>query len=45
MKVTFEHKGKTKKGVITSVDDDTVFVEDSKGADWELEPDEVTVAK
>lgn len=42
MRVTFEDdKGKTKKGVITSVDDDTVYVEDKSGAEWELSPDEI----
>lgn len=44
-KVSFEHKGKTKKGVITSIDGNDVFVEDSKGGEWELELDEITVIK
>jgi ribosomal protein L12E/L44/L45/RPP1/RPP2 len=41
-KVKFEDdKGKTKSGVITSIDDDTVFVEDQKGEEWELSSDEI----
>lgn len=41
-KVKFEDdKGRTKSGVITSVDDDTVFVEDAKGEEWELSTDEI----
>lgn len=44
-KVSFEHKGKTKQGVVTSIDDDTVFVEDKKGVEWELAEDEITVIK
>lgn len=41
-KVSFENdKGKTVKGVITSIDDDVVFVEDAKGVDWELSADEI----
>lgn len=45
MKVKFEDdKGKTRSGVITSIDDDTVNVEDSKGDEWELSIDEITVA-
>lgn len=44
MKVSFEDdKGKPKKGVITSIDGDTVFVEDSKGTEWELEEDEIAL--
>jgi hypothetical protein len=44
MKVQFEDdKGRTKKGVITSIDDDTYFVEDSKGVEWELEENEITL--
>lgn len=45
VQVNFEHKGKTKIGVITSIDDDTVFVEDKKGVEWELSEDEITVLK
>lgn len=45
MKVSFQDdKGKTKKGVITSIDDDVVFVEDAKGVDWELAADEIEAA-
>lgn len=44
-KVSFEHKGKEKTGVITSIDDDTIFVEDKKGAEWELSEDEITILK
>lgn len=44
MKVSFEDdKGKSRKGVITSIDDDTIFVEDSKGDEWELSADEISV--
>jgi hypothetical protein len=42
MKVKFEdNKGRVKSGVITSIDDDAVFVEDNKGEEWELSPDEI----
>ena len=45
-KVTFtDDKDKVRKGVITSIDDDTIFVEDSKGDEWELSADEITVSK
>ncbi len=45
-KVTFtDDKDKTRKGVITSIDDDTIFVEDSKGEEWELSADEIEVSK
>lgn len=41
-KVKFEDdKGRVKSGVITSIDDDTVFVEDAKGEEWELPTDEI----
>lgn len=44
MKVSFEDdKGKSKSGVITSIDGDNVFVEDSKGTEWELEEDEIAL--
>lgn len=48
MKVAFKNdKGKTVKGLITSIDGDSVFVEDPKDADeeWELSVDEVEVIK
>jgi hypothetical protein len=44
VKVAFEDdKGRAKKGVITSIDGDTIFVEDPKGVEWELEEDEITL--
>jgi len=42
MKVKFkDDKGKAKSGVITSIDDDTIYVEDSKQTEWELEESEI----
>jgi hypothetical protein len=44
VKVAFEDdKGRAKKGVITSIDGDTIFVEDAKGVEWELEEDEIAL--
>jgi hypothetical protein len=41
-KVKFEDdKGRVKSGVITAIDGDTVFVEDSKDVEWELSADEI----
>ena len=36
-----DEDGKTIKGVITGVDDDIVYVEDSEGDEWELDASEV----
>jgi hypothetical protein len=45
MKVKFkDDKDKARSGVITSIDGDIVYVEDSKQTEWELEEDEIELA-